>query len=324
MAKILITPERLQLAEPLMAKYFDYDPTMLFDEKFYCTQVNKIDCTYRNDNSEYLTVDCVRAFYEHKELKLKVTTPYKKENLKHLKDDFQLLSDIEKEAFTDDDVVMLCLEYMSYVYHKTSKNHFNNSVLIEMLDLDYDMALHNTIYPEMLSLYRMILESEEKGYRKAKVTISCEDEKIEINSHAWFIDDMKKYFAERFPAMTKEKINEIMPRFKGKAGRKSQIRNMMNIIWGTYHLLRKHHSRFKRTKVKISNEICDFITDYLYYMNIEFDNIIKSDVRVTLKDMLKRNYTPKWNIIWRNVFYDIEEKQPENIFDRLVRKYDIY
>ena len=336
MAKILITPDRLQLAEPLMAKYFDYDSTMLFDEKLYSVQINKIDCTCPNENSEYLTVNYERAFYGHKELKLAVTTPYKEKIHKYFSKYFQLQEDGEEENITGDDIVMLCLEYMSYIYHKTSKGLFNNSQYIELLDLEDDIALHNKIYPEMLSLYRMILDSKNKRNRNSPITISCKQEKIEVNSHAWFLDDMEKYFSERFPDMTIEKIDEILGRFKGKAGRKFHDRNVMNIIWGTYRLLRDYHSKFKQPKPKISNEICKFIIDYLDYMNIKPDGNVKSEIRdmldgigeneirYILKDTMKRNYTPKWNLIWRNVYYDIEEKQPENIFDRPIRRYDIY
>ena len=132
MSRIFITPERLQLAEPLMAKYFDYDSTMLFDEKFYCVTRNNINCIYPNENSKYDTVDYERAFYEHKELIQPVTTPYKKEIHRHFSKYFPLQGENEERIITDG-VVALCLEYMSYIYYKSSENHFNDSLIIEII-----------------------------------------------------------------------------------------------------------------------------------------------------------------------------------------------
>lgn len=126
---------------------------------------------------------------------------------------------------------------------------------------------------------------------------------------------MEKYFADRFPDLTLDKINELLPP-KAKAGRKSKDPNTMIMIWGTYQLLYNHHSIFKETKVKISNEICQFILNYLEHLNIENEYTV-IDIRDNLKDMIKRNYMPKWNLPWRNAFSDIKEKEPESAIEKL-------
>lgn len=40
-------------------------------------------------------------------------------------------------------------------------------------------------------------------------------------------------------------------------------------------------------------------------------------MRDWLKDMLKRGYTPIWDLPWRNAFSNIQEKQPETFVEKL-------
>jgi len=272
-----------------------------------------------------LTVDFDESFREHKDLYFTVSIPYHEMINEKFSDYFIVQDDDEEETITYDDIVFLCLTFMSYIYHKETKGLFNNSCIITDLDIEYEIVLHNQIYPEMLSLYRMILESKTKKNRGAKVTITYKQDKIDINTCAWFLDDLEKYFKDRFPDLTLEKINQLLPDNKGKAGRKFNNRIINNLIWGTYQLLYNHHSKFKNSKTRISEEICQFIIDYLDCLDIPHD-LILVNVRDWLKDMIKRGYTPQWDLIWRNAFSNIQEKQPENLIERLnqpLRRYDL-
>ena len=314
MLNICIKSEHLQLAEPLMKKYFDYDSTMLIDEIRQCVENSGID--YMKTIDGIPTVDFVESFREYKDLTFAVSTPYKKEIDVHFSNYFSIQDDDEEETITDDDIVLLCLTFMSYIYHKENQGLFNHSCLVEYLDIEYQTILHNNIYPEMLSLYKMILESKTKRNRGAKVTISYKQDKIDVNTAAWFLDDLEKYFQDRFPDLNLDRINQVLPDNKGKAGRKFNNRITNNLIWGTYQLLYNHHSKFKNAKTRISEEICTFIIDYLDYLNIPHD-LILVNVRDWLKDMIKRGYIPQWDLPWRNAFSSIKEKQPENPLERL-------
>ena len=322
---IPISSERLQLAEPLMIKYYDYHPTMFIDEIRHCIENSGID--YMKIIDGILTVDFDKSFREHKELFLIGTTPSKRD-IGEVFDSyfvFQEADSEEEETITEDDIVYLCLIFMSCIYHKEIKGLFNQSCIITDLDIEYENILHHYIYPEMLSLYKIILESKTKKNRGSKVTISYKQDKIDINSCAWFLDDMEKYFKDRFPDLTLEKINQLLPDNKGKAGRKFQNRITNNLIWGTYQLLYNHHSKFKNSKKRISEEICQFILDYLDCLEIQHD-LILVNIRDWLKDMLKRGYIPQWNLPWRNTFSNIQEKRPETIDERLntpPRRYNI-
>lgn len=213
---------------------------------------------------------------------------------------------------------------MSFIYYKQKKGSFNNSSLIYNLDLEYNSILHNRIYPEMLDLYRIILESKKYKNRGEKITLTYKQDKIDINTCAWFLDDMEKYFKDRFPDLTLDTIHELL-QTTNKAGRKAKDPYITIMIWGTYQLLKNHHSYFKSEKAKISIEICQFIINYLNHIGAEHD-FVDTDIKDNLKDMLKRNYVPKWNLPWRNVFSSIKEKEPENEFERLnqpSRKYNL-
>ena len=306
MANIYIKSEHLQLAEPLMQQYFDYDTSMLIDEIRYCVENSEID--YMKIINGILTVDFAESFRENKDLTFLVTVPYKEVIHEHFSNYFSIQDDEEdEEIITDDDIVLLGLTYMSYIYQKEIKGFFNNSCLVADLDIEYQTVLHKQIYPEMLSLYRMILESKTKKNRGAKVTIAYKLDKIDLNTCAWFLDDMEKYFKDRFPDLTLEKIKQLLPDNKGKAGRKFNNRITNNLIWGTYQLLYNHHSKFKNSKTRISEEICQFIIDYLDYLEIPNDFILVN-IKDWLKDMLKRNFTPQWDLLWRNAFSNIKEK----------------
>lgn len=213
---------------------------------------------------------------------------------------------------------------MTYAYYKESKELFQQSSLIDDFDIRYESILHKDIYPEILSLYKIILESKKYKHRDDKITLTYKQDKIEINSCAWFLDDMENYFKDRFPDLTLDKINQLLPDNKGKTGRKFNNRITNNLIWGTYQLLYNHHSRFKNSKTRISEEICQFILDYLDCLEISHD-LILVNVRDWLKDMIKRGYAPIWDLPWRNVFSNIQEKQPETFEEKLntpLRRYD--
>jgi hypothetical protein len=324
MTNIHFKSEHLQLAEPLMAKYYDYHSTMLFDEIRHCVENSGI--SYSKVINGIPTIDFDESFREHKDLIFTVTVPCKKPVYEQFSNYFTIQDDDEEETITGDDIVLLCLTFMSYIYYKESMGFFNHSGLITDLGLEYEIVLHNKIYPEMLSLYRMILESRSKKNRGTTVTMFYKQDKIEVNTAAWFLDDMEKYLHDRFPDLTLERINQLLPDNKGKAGRKFQNRITNNLIWGTYHLLYNHHSKFKNTNKRISEKICTFIIDYLDYMDVPNDFILVN-IRDWLKDMIKRDYTPHWDLLWRNAFSKIEEKQPENLFEKLnqpLRRYDIY
>ncbi|NDW09421.1 hypothetical protein D0T56_07085 [Dysgonomonas sp. 520] len=322
---IHINSEYLQLAEPLMAKYYDFHSTMFIDEIKHCVENSGIN--YKKRINGILTVDYEETFRENKDLTFITTTPTDKSMSEQFGDYFIFLDDDseEEEVVTDDDIVYLCLTYMSYAYHKENTGLFKQSFIIDALDLEYESVLHNRIYPEILSLYKIILESKTKKHRGSKVTLTYKQDKIDINSCAWFLDDMEKLFKERFPDLNLEKINQLLPDNKGKAGRKFNNRITNNLIWGTYQLLYNHHSRFKNSKTRISEEISQFIINYLDYLNIPHD-LILVNVRDWLKDMLKRGYTPQWDLPWRNAFSNIQEIQPETFEEKLntpLRRYDL-
>lgn len=311
----------LQEIEPLLQQYYDFDSSMLIDEIKHIVENSGID--YITIENGIAKADYQKTFYENKKMFFTNSDyPYK-----DIADEYPQYFDFEgedKERIKKDYFVYLCLDYMSYIYYKQRNNLFNKSILIEALDLEYKSTLYNSIYPEILSLYRIILESKKYKHKGDKITLTYKQDKIDINTAAWFLDDMDEYFTNRFPDLTLDKINELLPP-KGKAGRKSKDPYTMIIIWGTYQLLYNHHSQFKDSKVKISNEICEFILKYLDYLHIENEFTV-IDIRDNLKDMIKRNYTPKWNLPWRTTFSEIKEKQPEKEFEKLnqpLRKYNL-
>jgi hypothetical protein len=296
---------------------------MLIDEMRHCVENSGIK--YMKTVNDILTVDFGESFREHKDLTFAVTTPYKKAIHEQFSNYFALQDDDEEETITDDDIVLLCLTYMSYIYYKENEGLFNHSCIVTDLNLEYEIVLHNKIYPEMLSLYRMILESKTKKNRGANVTIFYKQDRIDVNTCAWFLDDMEKYLQDRFPDLTLDRINQLLPNNKGKAGRKFNNRITNNLIWGTYQLLYNHHSKFKNSKTRISEEICTFIIDYLDYLKIPNDFILVN-IRDWLKDMIKRGYTPQWDLLWRNAFSNIQEKKTENVLEKLnhpLRRYDL-
>lgn len=298
---------------------------MFIDEIKQCVENSGI--VYKKRIDGILTVDYYETFREHKELTFIAETPYKKGITEQFGNYFELLeADSEAgETITEDDIVYLCLNYMTYAYYKESKELFQQSSLIDDFDIRYESILHKDIYPEILSLYKIILESKKYKHRDDKITLTYKQDKIEINSCAWFLDDMEKYFKDRFPDLTLEKINELLPDNKGKSGRKFNNRIINNLIWGTYQLLYNHHSKFKNSKTRISEEICQFILDYLDCLEIPHD-LILVNVRDSLKDMIKRGYTPIWDLSWRKAFSNVQEKQPETFEEKLntpLYRYDI-
>ena len=318
MPKFIITSEHLQALEPYLEKYYDFHSTMLFDEIKQCVENSGIDYITQNDNGGLSKVDYDETFRKHEELKFIASYPQEKLIQDHKQLSQYFTKDDNDEIIGDDAMVLFALTYMSYIYYKEKNNKFSDSVLIEALNLEYDIVLQKKIYPEILSLYRMILESKTKKNRNSKVTITYKQDKFDINAHSWFLDDMEKYFADRFPTLTIDKINEILPQYKGKAGIRFTDRAVTNLIWGTYHLANNHLSKYKDSKAKVSTDVCRFVACYLEYLDVCID---EDNIRESLKDMIKRNFAPKWNLPWRNYLSRIEEKQPENILGRPQQRY---
>jgi len=338
MANIYIKSEHLQLAEPLMEKYYGYHPSMLYDEIKSCVETSgidykkKIDDALANHYKESFkgcgklsyTIDFDQSFREHKDLSFSVLVPYKKIIPEQFSKYFTFLdADSDEVMITDDYIVYLSLIFMSYVYYKEKHDLFQKSELISDFNLEYEFISQKRIYPEIMSLYKMILESKKKKNRGSKVTISYKQDEININSCAWFLDDMEKYFKDRFPDLTLDRINELLPDNKGKAGRKFRDRIISNLIWGTYQLLYNHHSKFKNSKRRINKEICLFIIDYLDCLKISHEQTL-FNMGDRLKDMIKRSYTPQWNLPWCNTFSDFGEKESGDILNTPLRRYNIY
>ena len=76
MGCLYINSEYLQLAEPLMEKYYDFHSSMLYDEIKHCVENSGID--YKQRINGIITVDSDQSFRENKDLTFVVTTPYKK------------------------------------------------------------------------------------------------------------------------------------------------------------------------------------------------------------------------------------------------------
>lgn len=326
----------LKEVEPLLIKYFDYDSSMLIDKIQIAIETKCKLGDYMFVGEDGIpTIDYLKCFYNnesfafndfaysHKNGIAKATT------YKDLSDEFPEYFDFDEPRHDNSlnhYLIYTSLSYMAYIYHRQKNGDFNNSEhpLIQDIDLEYQTILHQKIYPEMLSLYRMILQSKQHKTKGGKVTITNNFYQLSINSHAWFVDDMEKYFANRFPNLTLEKIEELLPQPQ-KGGRKSKDPYIMIMIWGAYQLMKNYHSSFKDSKVAISKEMCEFILDYLKFCHIEND-FVDTDIKDNLKDMLKRGYSPKWNLPWRNVFSNIEEIQPESELEKLnqaPRKYNL-
>lgn len=149
-----IKSQHLQLVEPLMQKYFDYDSSMFIDEIQKGIENSGIDyITFENGipNANYL-----KTFYENPSL----AVTNRKYPYIDIAEEFPKYfgSDISKENAK----VYLCLSYIRYIYYKEKEGLFQESLLIQEIDLEYQSTLHKHIYPEMLSLYRMILESKQE------------------------------------------------------------------------------------------------------------------------------------------------------------------
>ena len=71
MIDIYITSERLQLAEPLMEKYFDFHASMLIDEMRYCVKNSGIK--YMKLLNGELIIDYNESFRENKDLIFRVS-----------------------------------------------------------------------------------------------------------------------------------------------------------------------------------------------------------------------------------------------------------
>ena len=331
MIKLYFPSKRLNLVESLMAEYFNYDPAMLLDEKRICLRDNDISDTTYNEAENKCIIDFETPFKEHEELFFRVSVPYKEKLHEYFSNYFQLQDTIEEEVITEDDKVLLCLEYMSYIYYKEKENLFYYSCVEIDLNISYEYILHKKIYPEILSLYKLILETKqnEKKGRHSEVSIIFRgiSKDVNVNTFGWFLNDMEQYFADRFPDLTLDKINQILSKYDGKAGRPLDDQIISNIIWGVYKLLRNHHSKFKHAKDDINKELCCFIIDYLHYIGVDKENTLNYDEYKKIGDRLKRmknNFKPKWILPWQRTSSEIEEKQPEKLEDRVLQRYPIH
>lgn len=337
-----IQSDLLRKIEPWMVKYFDYHSSMLIDKIDQAVEVSQQTADKRGKIKDYWYIQEDGTFkidpqgYFYKTDNLRFTDEQythskgvnKPSTYKDLKDTFpQYFNTMDLEEAKELYLIYITLSYMSYIYFRQKNDDFNinTNQFAQNADLGYQYILNEKIYPEILSLYRMILESK-KRYKKQgdRITINYKKDKLDINYSGWFIDDMEKYFKDRFPNLTLEQIDDLLPK-PSKGGRKFKDPYVMIMIWGTYQLMKNHHSAFKSSKVKISKEICDFILDYLEFCKIEHE-FVDTDIKDNLKNMIKRGYTPKWNLPWRNAISEIEEKQPESDFERQIqpsRRYNI-
>ena len=319
MPKFVISSEQLQLVEPLMKKYFDCDSYMLFDEIKQCVENSGIDYITQSDNG-IPTMDYEVTFREHKELLFAVETPHEQDIEEFFSKYFEV---IDNQIAIEDGVVLLCLKYMSYIYYKEQSGMSSETFASEAFDLEYESILKHKIYPELLSLYKMVLDSSNRG---SKITIKCGKTKIDVNSYSWFIDDMKKYFADRFPDLTLDGIDKYLLQFKRRAGRKHDDHIVTNIVCGTYNLLKDYHSKFKDSSKKFSTETSRFILDYLEYIDADIPYVEAFEITEKLKDRIGSDYVPKWNSEWDTI-PNITEKEPETLEERLnqpLYRYDIY
>ncbi|MDR2994440.1 MAG: hypothetical protein LBV11_11585 [Bacillus cereus] len=290
--------------EPLMKKYYDCDATMLQHEISKAVHDAGID--YLRKGKEYavfengmLVSNDIQTFYKIPDLAA-YSLPYPYIDLqnifpKYFKDKYEYENKNEDEY--NDFLVHACLFYMSYIYYKQKEGIYDmiRDAIIE--DIGYEEVilsdnLQTNIYPEIFSLYRMILESKKYKHRGDKITLTYKNNKININTCAWFLDDMEQYFKDRFPNLTLERINELLYK-ENNAGRKLIDPYITAMMWGTYNLLRENHSYFKNLKANISTEICEFICAYLDCINAD-NTLTAKYIREYLKDMIKRGYTLRW------------------------------
>lgn len=246
----------LKAVEPLMQKYFDYDSSMFNDEIQHAVENSGIN--YKKIENGIVKINYQKSFEENETLAF-IAPKYP---FKDIADNFPKYFDLDnedKKIRYCDGLVYLCLTYMGYIYFKQVNKYFEprvvrdkdqneyilNPSLYDNLDIDYQNVLHGKIYPEILSLYKIILESKKYKYRGDKITIITKDDKIDINTCAWFLDDMEKYFKDRFPDLTLDKINDLL-QTTNKAGRKSANPYAMILIWGTYNLLNSELDKYFR------------------------------------------------------------------------------
>ena len=320
MPKFVISSEHLQLVEPFMKEYFDCNSYMLYDEIKYCVENSGINYIKKDDAGKLDSIDYEVTFREHKELLFAVETPHEQDIEEYFSKYFEV---IDNQIAIEDGVVLFCLKYMSYIYYKEQSGMSSQTFASEAFDLEYESILKHKIYPEILSLYKMILDSDNRG---SKISIKCGKTKIDVNSYSWFIDDMKKYFADRFPDLTLAGIDNYLTQFKSKAGRKHDDRIVTNIVCGTYNLLKDYHSKFKDSSKKFSTEISQFILDYLEYIDADIPYVEAFEITEKLKDRIGSDYVPKWGSEW-DIIPNITEKQPKTIEERLnqpLYRYNIY
>ena len=91
---------------------------------------------------------------------------------------FSIQDDDEEEIFTDDDIVLLCLTYMSYIYYKEVEGFFNDSSLIDDLDLEYQLVLHHQVCI-FLNSTDTILAIIEKFELKNQSKVFCSQDSVD-------------------------------------------------------------------------------------------------------------------------------------------------
>ena len=301
---------------PLLQEYYGFCTSMIWDEMMSVTPPN---ITF--DKEGKATFDVVKTFLAGEYFFDIEAGNYDADSLT---DALSKYFFIEEEELKTDVETFFCLYCITGIYYKKKAGSLDSPDLYLDADIEYKIVLNERIYPEMMALYKMILEAKQKKGRGNKVTILFKQNKIEINTAAWFLDDMEQYFKKRFPDVTLDDINKVQP-IKGKAGRKFNNVTTNTLIWGTYNLLKKHHSMFKDSQKEISNEVCEFIIQFLDYLGIENDFII-TDIRDWLKHMKKQGFTPNWHSSLSYTEYPIKEKEPEDPFERMnqpQRKYDL-
>ncbi len=279
-------PYVLKYVYPILNEFYGFDYSMLWDEMEVVTppKITSIE----NGIPQF---DLVQAFLEGSNQCYIKTGNCGVYQLSEAFTDYFL---VEEDELKTDSTTFSVLYYIIGIYFKKKNGLLNSSELFQDADIQYQSVLNEKIYPEMMSLYKMVLEAKKKKNRGSTVSITYKQDKIDINTASWFIDDMERYFKERFPDVTLDAINNIETT-KRKAGRKFQNKVTNTLIWGTYHLLYNHHSKFKDSKIKISNDICEFIIRYLNFLEIPNEFTVM-DIRDWLKHMTKQGFKPNWNL----------------------------
>lgn len=128
MPNIFIQSEHLQLAEPLMTKYYDFHSTMFIDEIKHCVESSGIDYQKRIDGM--LTVDFDELFREHKDLYFLASIPQATMIHEQFKDYFIVLDEDseEEEIITNESACDEEFNHINYIQEAWQKAGFETDL----------------------------------------------------------------------------------------------------------------------------------------------------------------------------------------------------